>query len=101
MTPSFDPAHPSTTDGLFRPADHVLVVPEGSAMAILDLERGVIYATTPLGAHLWSRMVADTKPSHRAVAIGNSWPIEDEDRHSWARSIGYLFDRRIIEPITR
>ena len=49
MTRSFNPAQPYPIDGLFRPAGHVLVVAEGSALAILDLEWGVVYATTPFG----------------------------------------------------
>jgi len=57
MTPSFDPAHPGTPAGLFRPAEHVLVVPQGSALAILDLDRGIMYATTPWGAEAWGTLV--------------------------------------------
>lgn len=100
MTPSFNPAHPGSTDGLFRPAEHVLVVPQGSAMAILDLDRGVVYATTPLGAESWSRLVGDERPPHRTVAEARSRPDDDEDCRAWARIAGYLVDRRIIEPVT-
>ncbi|MGH7527513.1 MAG: hypothetical protein ACREMX_12515 [Gemmatimonadales bacterium] len=101
MTRSFDPAHPSPTDGLFRPADHVLAVPQGSAIAILDLEQGVVYATTPFGAESWSTLVGGARPPDRTVAEAPSRPGNEEDRDAWARIAGYLLDRRIIEPVAR
>ena len=97
MTPTFDPAQPGSTDGLFRPGQHILVVPQGSAIAILDLERGVMYAATPLGAESWSMLVGNKRPSRRTVAEAQSGS-DDEDGREWARIAGYLLDRRIIEP---
>jgi len=99
VTPSFDPAQPGSGDGLFRPGEHILVVPQGNAIAILDLERGVMYATTPLGAESWSMLVGNKNPSRRTLAESRSGPDDDEDRHEWARIAGYLLDRRIIEPV--
>jgi hypothetical protein len=99
VTRSFDPAHPGFTDGPFRQADHVLVVPQGSAIAILDLERGVVYATTPYGAESWSTLVGGAKPLLRAVAETQSGPDDDEGSDARPRIAGYLLDRRIIDPV--
>jgi hypothetical protein len=99
VTPSFDPAHPGPAAGLLRPADHVLVVPQGSTIAILDLERGVVYAATPLGAEIWSTLVGDAKPSQGTAAEVRSEPGADEARDAWARIAGYLLDRLVIEPV--
>lgn len=97
MTRFLDPEHPHPTDGLFRPADHVLVIPQGSALAILDLERGVVYATTPFGAESWRNLVDSEKRRQRAVVEARSGPGDDEGRDAWARIAGYLLDHRIIE----
>ena len=99
MTRSFDPAHPRPTAGLFRPADHVLVVPQGSAISILDLEQGVAYATTPFGAAAWSTLVGGAKPAHRAVAEARRGSGNTKGRDMWARIADYLLDRRLIEPV--
>jgi hypothetical protein len=101
VTPSFDPANPGLREGLFRPAEHVVVVPQGSAIAILDLDRGVVYATTPLGAESWSTLVGGGRPPHRTVAEKRSEAGDDEDRHARAQVAGYLFDRCIIELVPR
>jgi len=100
VTHSFDPAHPGPPAALFRPADHVLVVPQGSAIAILDLLRGVMYATTPFGAESWSTLVSGPRTPHHSVAHAASEPGDDESCDAWARIAGYLLDRRIIEPVT-
>ena len=100
MTRSLDSAHPNPVDGLFRPTGHVLVVAEGSALAILDLERGVVYATTPFGGESWSTLVGGGRPPHRAVGTGSERG-EEEGGDAWARIAGYLLDRRIIEPVSR
>jgi hypothetical protein len=99
VTPTFDPAQPGSGGGMFRPGEHILVLPEGSAIAILDLERGVMYATTPLGAESWSMLVGNTRSSRRTVAEAQSGS-DDEDGREWARVAGYLLDRRVIEPAT-
>jgi hypothetical protein len=96
VTPSFDTSHPGSPLGLFRPAEHVLVMPQGSAIAILDLERGVVYATTSVGAESWSMLVAGTRPANGRVAEP-SGPDDHEDAQAWAQMAGYLLDRRIIE----
>jgi len=101
VTRSFDPVHSRPAAGLFRPADHVLVVPQGSAVTILDLERGVMYATTPFGAAAWSTLVGSARPPHRAVAKRRRRSDAGDGRDAWARIAGYLFDRHIIEPIAR
>jgi hypothetical protein len=101
MTRSFDPAHPRPATGRFRPADHVLVIPQGSAVTILDLDKGVAYATTPFGAATWNRLVGGARPPHRAVAEVRSWSPDSEGRDAWARIAGYLLDRHLIEPVTR
>jgi hypothetical protein len=98
VTPSFDTAHPGFPSGLFRPAEHVLAVPQGSAIAILDLDRGVVYATTPVGAESWSALVHGTRLPREVAAERQSG---QEDRHPWAEVAGYLLDRRIIEPVAR
>jgi hypothetical protein len=99
VTPSFDPAQPGSGDGFFRPGEHILVVPQASTLAILDLDHGVMYATTPLGAESWRRLVSDERPPRRTVAEARCGPVDEEDRHIWARIAGYLLDRRIIEPV--
>jgi len=101
VTRSFDPAHPRPAAGLFRPADHVLVLPQGSTVTILDLERGVIYATTPFGAAAWSTLVGGRRPPHRSVAEARRGSGNIKARDAWARIAGYLLDRRLIEPVTR
>jgi hypothetical protein len=100
VTRSLDSAHPNPVDGLFRPAGHVLVLAEGSALAILDLQRGVVYATTPFGAESWSTLVGGGRPPHLAVEAGSE-RAEEESGDAWAGIAGYLLDRRIIEPVMR
>jgi hypothetical protein len=101
VTRSFDPAHPRPAAGLFRPADHVLVVPQGSAITILDLEKGVVYATTPFGAAAWSTLVGDVRPPRRVVAEARRGSSAGRGRDAWARIAGFLLDRRLIEPASR
>jgi hypothetical protein len=101
VTPSRKPAHPGQPAAVFRPADHVLVVPQGSAIAILDLERGVVYATTPEGAESWSILMGDASPPRRKMVKEAAEPEADEDSQARAGVAAYLFDRRIIEPVTR
>jgi hypothetical protein len=100
VTRSLDSAHSNPIDGLFRAAGHVLVVAEGSVLAILDLERGVVYATTPFGAESWSTLVDGRRPPHRAVGTGSERG-EEEGGDAWAMIAGYFLDRRIIEPVSR
>jgi hypothetical protein len=99
VTRSFDPAHPGSTAGLFRPADHVLIVPQGSVIAILDLEQGIVYATTPFGAESWSMLVAGAPQPRRAMAETASGSDHAEGSDARARIAGYLLDCRIIEPV--
>lgn len=99
MTPSFEPAHPGHTDGLFRAADHVVALPEGSALAILDLKRGLVYATTPFGAESWSTLVGRARGRGRVVEEASGEPGAKEGRDAWARIAGFLSDRGLIEPI--
>ena len=101
MTRSFDSPHSRPAAGLFRPADHILVVPEGSAATILDLEQGVMYATTPFGAAAWSTLVGGARPPHRAVAEARRGFRSGKGRDAWARIAGYLLDQRLIEPVVR
>jgi hypothetical protein len=98
VTPFFNPAHPGQPAALFRPAEHVLVVPQGSAIAILDLERGVTYATTPLGAEAWGMLVGGARPPRQKMVEGQ--PDDDEGAHARAQIAGYLLDRQIIEQVT-
>ena len=99
MTRSFNPAQPYPIDGLFRPAGHVLVVAEGSALAILDLEWGVVYATTPFGTESWSTLVDPARPPRPSIANARNGTGDDEGGDAWAGLVGYLLDRRIIEPV--
>jgi hypothetical protein len=96
----FNPAHPGPAAGLFRPGEHVLVVPQGSAMAILDLERGVMYATTPLGAESWDTLVGGARPARQKMVEGQSGPVDDEGAQARAQMAAYLLDCRIIEAVT-
>ena len=98
MTRSFHQPHPHPAAGLFRPADHVLAVPQGSAVMILDLDKGTVYATTPFGAAAWTTLVGDTRAVHLAVAELRTGPRNGKGSDAWARIAGYLLDRRLIEP---
>lgn len=97
MIPFFDPARSGPLSGLFRPADHVLVLPEGSVIAILDLERGVVYATTPLGAESWGTLVGGARPPRQKMVEGQ--PDDDEGAHARTQMAGSLLERRVIEPV--
>lgn len=66
MSPASKPARRGPPHGLFRPSSHVVATRQGSTIAILDLDRGAAYATTPFGAESWNSLVGDAKPSHRA-----------------------------------
>ena len=85
--------------GLFRPASHVLAARQGAAIAILDLDHGAVYATTPFGAESWESLVGDTLPSRRAVSEAGGDPGGEEGPESWAGVAGYLLDRKLIEPV--
>jgi hypothetical protein len=100
VTPLSHPEPPALADGLFMPADHVVVVRQGSAIAILDLERAVVYATTPFGAEAWASLVGGAG-AHRAKGEAGQVSAEDEASDAWARVAGYLLDCRIMEPVTR
>jgi hypothetical protein len=100
VTRSSKPARSGPSEGLFRPAEHIAVVPQGSAIAILDLERGVMYATTPFGAEAWRSLVGSAPVPRRTVDEAVDSPANQEGSDSWARIAGYLLDRRIIEPVT-
>ena len=101
MTRPFDQAHPRPAVGFFRPADHILVVPQGSAVTILDLDRGDMYATTPFGAAAWSTLVGGARPPHQAVAEARRGFRSGRGRDAWARIAGYLLDQHLIEPVVR
>jgi hypothetical protein len=101
VTRSFHSGRSHPAAGLFRPADHTLVVPQGSAVTILDLERGVVYATTPVGAMAWSTLVGITKPPRRGVAEGRKESISSKGGDMLARIADYLLDQRLIEPVVR
>ena len=96
MTPTFKPANPRPPDCLFRPANHILVMPEGSTLAILDLDRGVVYTTTPSGAESWNALVNGKRPAGEQTSKEQGG---NENRHPWAGVADYLLDRRIIEPV--
>jgi hypothetical protein len=97
MTPFFDPSRPSPGAGLFRTADHIVILPSGSTLTILDLDQGLCYASTPLGADGWRMLVGKTEApqgSEQEKARG----AEDDDGRAWVRVAAYMLDRRIIEP---
>lgn len=98
MTPTFDPNRPDPAAGLFRPAKHVVVWPQGSTLTILDLDRGLCYATTPVGADSWNMLVG-AKEARRGNRQAVAKTTEAEDSHSWVRVAAYLLDRRIIEAV--
>lgn len=97
MTPNFDPTSPNQGTGLFRPARHVVVWPEGSSLTILDLDRGLCHATTPAGADSWNMLVG-TQKARRGNGPAVPKTTEEENSHSWVRVAAYLLDQRIIEP---
>jgi hypothetical protein len=75
--------------GLFRAAGHVVVVRSGSALALLDLERGILFATTPDAAEAWQILVdgRNVNGSVHARATETLAALAD-----------YLLDRQLIEP---
>jgi hypothetical protein len=101
VTRSFDSARSRPAAELFRAADHVLVVPQGSAVTILDLEQGIVYATTPFGAAAWSTLVSRARPPHQVVAEPRGGFHSGKGRDAWARIAGYLLDQGLIEPVLR
>ncbi len=92
--------------GLFRPSEHVLAVPSASSLAILDLEHGVLYTTTPFGARAWAELVRRIRlegRSSRQPGSHASLPdFEDlpEDWDALAGVAGYLLNRGLIEPVS-
>ena len=99
MTRSFHPAHPDAVRALFRPVGHVLALPEGSSLTILDLDRGIAYATTPFGAESWHSLVSGAGAPRDGLLQAPDGGDGAEDRDAWARVAGYFLDRRIIEPV--
>jgi hypothetical protein len=97
MTRSIDSALPGVRAGLFRPAQHVVTVRQGSTVAMLDLERCVMYATTPFGAESWDALTGAARPPHREMGEAGGEPGEDEGAEALARIAGYLLDCRLIE----
>jgi hypothetical protein len=73
--------------GLFRAAGHVVVVRSGSALALLDLERGILFATTPDAAEAWQILVDGRKVDA---------PVQAAE--TLATLANYLLDRQLIEP---
>jgi hypothetical protein len=99
VTRSSHPAHPDAVRPLFRPAGHVFALPEGSALTILDLDRGVAYATTPFGAESWHSLVSGARGLCDGVVRAPDDGDGAEDREAWARVAGYFLDCRVIEPV--
>jgi hypothetical protein len=91
-----DPAHPGPSPGLFQPTRHVFVVTQGSTLAILDLERGVVHATTPFGADAWEMLVGGRSPSVREEG-GSGAGVESKGGEAWSLVAGYFYDHRLIE----
>jgi hypothetical protein len=90
MTADHDPERPLPPPaGLFRAAGHVVVVRSGSALALLDLERGLLFATTPDAAEAWQILVDGQPVDAWAHAAG---------AETLASLADYLLDRRLIEP---
>src|SRR3954465_11793063 len=106
MTGNSESAHPSDVHGeLVRAADPVLAVPAGSAFAILDLEHGHLYATTPFGADAWRALVegqstASCLEGSGGDELGGELGTE-EGPVVLARGAVYLLERRFIEPAPR
>ncbi len=101
MIRSTQPALSGAADGLFRPARHVVAVGQGSAIAIMDLERGVAYATTPFGAESWASLTGTARARHQTAMGPGREPTGEESAAAWASVAGYLLDRGIIEPVAR
>lgn len=101
MTRPSNPEPSRLSDGFFRPGDHIVVVRQGSALAILDLERAVMYATTPFGAESWAALIGKGPAPPPAVAEAGTGveSADDENVEAWARIASYLLDRGIIEPV--
>ena len=75
--------------GLFRAAGHVMVVPAGSALAVLDLEHGLLFATTPEGAEAW-RILVDGRKADA--------PVHGAGVDTLASLADVLLQSRLIEP---
>jgi hypothetical protein len=67
----------------------VIVVRSGSALALLDLERGILFATTPDAAEAWQILV-----DGRNV----DGPVHATAAKTLAALADYLLDRQLIEP---
>jgi hypothetical protein len=90
MTADHDPERSlAPPAGLFRAAGHVVVVRSGSALALLDLERGILFATTPDTAEAWQLLVDGLKAGAPVLATAVK---------ELAALADYLLDRQLIEP---
>jgi hypothetical protein len=98
MTRNFETVQSPRSGGLVRTAAHVAVARAGSALAILDLERGSMYATTPFGADAWAVLVEGRQLSDSMAGGRTGAASGDEGTEAAARIAGYLLDRRLIDP---
>ena len=81
----------------FRPGTHVAAVHCGSALAILDLERGTLHAASPDGADAWASLVEGLETQARAASNAPEVPAGDESRALTVWVADYLLERCLIE----
>jgi hypothetical protein len=81
----------------FRAGAHVFVVHCGAALAILDLERGALYAMTPSGTDAWIGLVDGRRPDGGEVDARRKMDA-DEDSELGVRIADFLLKQRLIEP---
>jgi hypothetical protein len=84
-------------ESLFRPGAHVAAVHCGSALAILDLERGTLHAASPDGTDAWASLVECLQTQARAESDAPEVPASDESRALMAWVADYLLERCLIE----
>lgn len=99
MTLSSDSTQPPERRGLFRAAAHVLSMPHGAVLALLDLEHGIYHATTPFGAEAWATLVNGEQLERRVKDSRWEEPSQEEGPVEQAGVVDYLLDRRLIEPL--
>jgi hypothetical protein len=87
-----------TSSGLFQPTAHVVSVPIASTIAILDLDRGTMHATTPGGARAWASLIDDTPLQRRSAARPQGERLYREDARILADMTDYLLKHSLVEP---
>jgi hypothetical protein len=95
MTRNPHPTPRPSRASLFRAGTHVAAVRSGSALAIIDLERGTLHAASPDGADAWAVLV---EVQTQGPGESDLPEAAGETRVIIAWVADYLLERCLIEP---